>query len=206
MKVLIDNGHGYNTAGKGSPWALNKVKPELYLKEWEYNREIANRVYKELKAKGVNVSLLVPEDFDVSLQERCNRANKHYRVDRDTFLVSIHVNAAGNGRQWMNGQGWAIYTSQGITESDKIADIFVDEAVKTFKGRKIRIYSHSPLNRDHEANFYILVHTACPAVLTENFFQDNVDDVKYLLSDKGKEEVVRCHVNAIMNYIQSKKK
>ena len=206
MKVLIDNGHGYNTAGKGSPWSLNRVEPELSFKEWEYTREIAKRVYKELKAKGVDATLLVPEDFDVSLMERCNRANKYHRVNKDTILVSIHVNAAGLGDKWMNAQGWCIYTSQGITESDTIADFFVDEAVKTFKGRKIRIYSNSPLNRDFEANFYILVHTACPAVLTENFFQDNSDDVTYLLSEKGKEEVVRCHVNAIMKYIQSKKK
>lgn len=206
MKVLIDNGHGYNTRGKGSPYSLYKIKPELPFKEWEFTRDIARRLQKALKARGINSALLVPEDIDVSLQERCRRVNQYYRVDKDVFLVSIHANAAGDGQHWTTANGWEVYTSQGITESDRIADFLVDEAVKTFKGRKIRIYSYSPLNRDKEANFYILVHTACPAVLTENFFQDNIEDVKYITSEKGKEDIVKCHVNAIINYIQSKKK
>ena len=206
MKVLIDNGHGYNTKGKGSPYSLNGIKPELQFKEWAFTREIARRLQKELKARGIDSALLVPEDIDISLQERCRRANQYYRVNKDVFLVSIHANAAGNGTQWMSARGWEIHTSQGITESDRIADFFIDEAVKVFKGKKIRIYSYSPLNRDKETNLYILVHTACPAVLTENFFQDNIEDVKYLMSEKGKEEIVKCHADAITKYIQSKKK
>ena len=34
-------------------------------------------------------------------------------------------------------------------------------------------------DRDMESNFYVLKHTSCPAVLTENFFQDNKSDVDY---------------------------
>jgi N-acetylmuramoyl-L-alanine amidase len=36
-----------------------------------------------------------------------------------------------------------------------------------------------------ESNFYVLKHTNCPAVLTENFFQDTKSDVEYLTSDLG---------------------
>ena len=42
MKVLLDNGHGENTAGKRSP----KWKDGTQLFEWEYAREIAQRAYK----------------------------------------------------------------------------------------------------------------------------------------------------------------
>jgi N-acetylmuramoyl-L-alanine amidase len=47
----------------------------------------------------------------------------------------------------------------------------------------------------------MLSDTSCPAVLTENLFQDNKEDVEYLLSDKGKLEIVDLHYEAIVNYI-----
>mgnify|MGYP003524248588 FL=1 len=42
--------------------------------------------------------------------------------------------------------------------------------------------------------------TICPAVLTENLFQDNKEDVKFLLSNEGKEIIANIHVNAILEY------
>ena len=54
MLVLIDNGHGENTPGKRSPkWADGS---QLF--EWQYAREVANAVYNQLIAKGVDLSLI----------------------------------------------------------------------------------------------------------------------------------------------------
>ncbi len=55
---------------------------------------------------------------------------------------------------------------------------------------------------DKEAHFYILKHTKCPAVLTENLFQDNREDVAYLLSETGKKTIIGLHVNGILNFIK----
>ena len=52
------------------------------------------------------------------------------------------------------------------------------------------------------ANFYVLKHTQCPAVLTENLFYDNKKDYEYMMSDKGKAEIVDIHVEGIINYIK----
>jgi N-acetylmuramoyl-L-alanine amidase len=43
--------------------------------------------------------------------------------------------------------------------------------------------------------------TICPAVLTENLFQDNKEDVNFLLSEKGKQAIVDAHYNGIVKYI-----
>ena len=48
----------------------------------------------------------------------------------------------------------------------------------------------------------MLNNTKCPAVLTENLFQDNKDDVNYLLSDEGKHAIIRLHVEGIINYLE----
>ena len=51
-------------------------------------------------------------------------------------------------------------------------------------------------------NLAICRDTLCPAVLTENLFQDNKEDVAFLLSEEGKEKVTATHVNAIVEFIK----
>ena len=55
---------------------------------------------------------------------------------------------------------------------------------------------------DKEANFYVLKYTYCPAVLVECLFQDNKSDVEYLLSDIGRNEIIRTILEGIVNYIE----
>ena len=102
----------------------------------------------------------------------------------------------------MNAKGWSCYTSIGQTKADKLADCFYQVAEEKFAGRKFRkdLTDGDP---DWEAGFYMLKKTKCPAVLTENFFMDNKDDVAYLISPEGRNAVVATHVEAIIKYIQS---
>ena len=53
-----------------------------------------------------------------------------------------------------------------------------------------------------EADFYILRHTSCPAVLTENFFMDSHPDCAFLLSPEGQEAIVDLQVDGILKYLQ----
>ena len=48
-----------------------------------------------------------------------------------------------------------------------------------------------------QKNLYVLRNTACPAVLTENLFQDNRADVEFLSSQAGKEAIAALHLDAI---------
>lgn len=189
MIVLIDNGHGCDTAGKRSP--------DGRLLEYAYAREIAQRLAKELWEKSIDAVLITPEENDVSLSERCRRANKY--GSKGVLLVSIHCNAAGDGSQWMTARGWEAWTSVGDTNADMLATCLYDAAENAgFKMRK----DMTDGDPDKEGHLYILKHTLCPAVLTENLFQDNRDDVEYLLSEEGKEQITRLHVEGIINYIR----
>lgn len=190
MKVLIDNGHGSNTPGKCSP--------DGRLKEYAYAREIAVRLEAELRKKGIDAERIVKEEIDVPLSERCRRANE-YKAG-DTFLVSIHCNAAGNGSEWMQARGWEAWTSIGKTKADKLATSLYEAAEECLPGMKIR-KDMSDGDPDKESQFYILKHTKCPAVLTENLFQDNREDVDFLLSEAGKRAIVDLHVKGICQYL-----
>lgn len=203
VKILIDNGHGNNTGGKRSPYSLYKVKPAIDYYEYKWNREIAAPIVDGLKALGYNADLLVTEEFDVSLTERANRVNKvcaEYGAS-NVILISVHANAAGNGQKWMTAKGWSAFTTKGNTKSDTIAEYLYAEAEKNFVGRKIRT-DKSDGDKDWETNFYICKKSKCPAVLTENFFYDNEDDVKYILSEEGRKAVIKTHIDGIINYIK----
>lgn len=197
MKILIDNGHGVETPGKRSP--------DGRLREYAYTREIAARVVTSLQAAGLYASLLVPEVSDVPLQERCDRVNRVCSElgRRNVCLVSIHVNAAGRGDKWMNASGWCCYTSRGQTLSDDLATRLC-EAAKVWLPRHRLRTDYSDGDPDFEAGFYILNHTMCPAVLTENLFQDSKADCDFLLSAEGIEAIKQLHVEGIISYIRSR--
>jgi N-acetylmuramoyl-L-alanine amidase len=190
MKVLIDNGHGSNTPGKCSP--------DGRLREYAYTREIAERLVMELRKNGIDAERIVKEEIDVPLAERCRRANE-YKAS-EAILVSIHCNAAGNGSDWMSARGWEAWTSVGKTKADKLATCLYEDAEHCLPGMKMR-KDMADGDLDKESQFYILRHTNCPAVLTENLFQDNREDVEFLLSEEGKRAIVSLHVWGIMKYL-----
>ena len=191
MKILIDNGHGENTAGKRSPMWPDGTE----LREWEFNRDIAQRVFFALQRHGVDVELIVKEDIDVPLSERCNRVNQIAKAagKNNCLLVSIHANAGG-------GTGWEAFTSVGETRSDKFATIFYEMAEEMFEGWAVHKDTRDG-DPDKESQFYILRKTVCPAILTENFFMDTEKDCKFIMSEIGRRKVADFHVQAILNCI-----
>ena len=190
--VLLDNGHGKETAGKRSPvWSDGS---QLF--EWEFNRDIVRRIAKKLQADGIPYRVLVPEENDVSLTERARRANEYVKeFNGKAYVLSIHANAGG-------GTGWEVYTSPGQTASDAIATVFFEEAGREFTpdGWRMRP-DYSDGDPDKEANFAILTKTTCPAVLTENFFMDTEKDCRFIMSEDGRERIANMHVAAIKRVI-----
>ena len=197
MVILIDNGHGENTAGKRSP--------DWRLLEWKYSREIAAEVVKRLKTMDYNAQQLVTEENDISLGTRCKRVNdicKHFGAS-NVLVVSVHCNAAGADGKWHDARGWQACVSLNASTKSKQLACYLFDAAQA-EGLKMR--SPKPGQKWWAQNLAICRDTNCPAVLTENLFQDNLADVEYLLSDKGREAIVNLHVQGIINYIRSVEK
>ena len=191
MKILIDNGHGQDTAGKRSP--------DGRLLEYAYAREIADRLEKELNARGIEAVRITPEEYDVSLSERCRRANKYGA--KGVLLVSIHCNAAGADGKWHDAHGWAAYVSKNASVGSKtLARCLIQAA----KDRGLAVREWSAREPYWTQSLAICRDTKCPAVLTENLFQDNRADAEFLLSEEGKEAITALHVNGIIKYIEQR--
>ena len=206
MKILLDFGHSSSkakrpTPGKRSPYSSHKTLPAIEFFEGDWNREVGKRIYTELKKLGYDVEIIVPEDEDISLGERVRRVNKIAKQTgaSNSLLVSIHANAAGSNGKWLNAKGFQVMVSFNSSKnSKKLANFIFDEANE--KGLKMR--RPLPNQKYWEGNLYILKNTSCPAILTESGFYDNIDDCKYLLSEKGKQEITDIHVQGIVNYIK----
>ena len=194
MKILLDNGHGFDTPGKRSP--------DGHFREYAYNRYLAFLIRERLLALGLDAQLVVPEREDISLKERCRRVNAIYRQlgNDQVILLSIHVNAAGNGQNWLDARGWSCFTTRGKTKADALATCLYEAAKNHLPGMKIRT-DFSDGDPDIEKDFYIIRHTSCPAVLTENLFMDNREDVAFLESEEGARAIVNLHVDGILQYL-----
>ena len=197
MVILADPGHGIDTLGKRSP--------DGRLREYKYAREIAAEVVKRLKTMDYNAQQLVTEENDISLGTRCKRVNdicKHFGAS-NVLVVSVHCNAAGADGKWHDARGWQACVSLNASAKSKQLASYLFDAAQA-QGLKMR--SPKPGQKWWAQNLAICRDTNCPAVLTENLFQDNLSDVEFLLSDKGREAIVNLHVNGIINYIKSVEK
>lgn len=206
--VILDNGHGVNTTGKCSP--------DKSLREYAYAREIVRRIANSLdNIRGYKAEILVPEAADIGLSIRVQRANaiySKYKGKAKVILISVHCNAAPpNDSKWHSAMGWSAFTSVGQTESDRVcknlydaAEVYLAPYVSSFpEGTSQRpIRSTKNPSKGWEENFTILKKTNCPAVLTENLFQDNKYDVDFLLSEGGKKAITNLHVAGIVKYME----
>lgn len=195
MIILIDPGHGIDTPGKRSPDGV--------FREYLWNREVSDLIHERLTFLGYDARILVTETNDISLSTRVQRINKlcNQVGSYNVLLVSIHSNAAGNGKEWRTARGWSCYTTIGETRSDKVAECMYDAFEAEFPERKIR-KDLSDGDRDWESNFYIIHKSKCPAVLLENFFYDNKEECQWLMQDQTKKRIAKAAVQGIIKYIK----
>lgn len=195
MKILIDSGHGIDTPGKRSP--------DGSFLEYLWNRQVADLVVARLRSSGMDADLVVTETNDIPLRTRAMRVNRE--CDRlgasNVILVSIHANAAGNGKSWMNATGWECHTSPGKTRSDELAEAFYDSFSRAFPDKKMR-RDFSDGDSDKESSFYILTKTRCPAVLLENFFYDNRSECAWLLLEGTKVRIADAIVAGLKKFLK----
>ena len=133
---------------------------------------------------------LVDTQEDISLSARVKSANKLAKdSNKQCIYVSIHANGFGEE----SANGWSVYTSPGKTKSDGIATTLFNKSAAEFPGEYMR-RDTSDGDPDKESNFYVLVNTSMPAILSENFFMTNYNNCHdYLLPEEGRDRIAKIH-------------
>ena len=204
--IVLGTAHRMREPGKESP--------DKRLKECKYSREICDEVAVKLKSYGCKVQVdYEPLDLPKTMQSpsvkqernnelamRVNYVNEICRQkgSKNVLYVSIHVNAIGTDCKWHDANGWQVCVSNNASQnSKKLAGYLCDSA----KQYRLKVRQPSATQKYWPQSLYVLNNTKCPAVLTENLFQDNKKDVDFLLSDEGRHAIARLHVEGILKYI-----
>lgn len=205
--VILGTAHRLREPGKCSP--------DFRLREAIYSREIVSAVSEKLNG-AYNVKTVIdfmPLDLDKKDQmnsvsgernrELAMRVRKVNEIcdrvgSRNCLYVSVHCNAAGADGKWHNARGWQVCISP--KASDFSEELAKDLAFSA-KDNGLKVRQPKPTVAYWEQSLYVLNKTKCPAVLTENLFQDNMEDVNFLLSDEGRHKIERLHVEGILRYL-----
>lgn len=192
-----------------------KCSPDGKLKECVWSRQICSEIATKLRAYGYKVEIdYEPLDLERSmwspnvtternreLAMRVNYVNELCRQNgaKNVLYVSIHINAAGSDNKWHDASGWQVCVSPKASAHSKLlANCLFERAEKAgLKCRKPQAFQNY-----WPQSLYVLNNTNCPAVLTENLFQDNKKDAEYLLSGVGIHTIVRLHMEGIISYIE----
>ena len=186
-KVVLDPGHGVETAGKRSP-------DGKYL-EHEFNLDMAQRVKAHLERHGVSVTLTRSTEHDVALADRVNVSNA---IKPDLF-ISLHSNASGEW--WTEPSGYGIYTSSaGDTAGrNKAARAILARA----KEAGIQMWGGGLFHDgdDGKRDISVLWKTVAPAVLIEHGFHTNKAEVELLKTDAYRDLLARVDAKGILDYL-----
>jgi N-acetylmuramoyl-L-alanine amidase len=186
MKIMVDAGHGYETAGKRTVDGM---------KEYEFNRAVANEIKKLLDVyENVTVQFSHSDKEDIPLSERTSKANQ---ASIDLF-VSIHANAHGNGREWTSAEGVETYV---YLSKPKAAY----ELAKIVQANLV----HDTSRKDRgvrTANFQVLKDTSMTAILCECGFMTNRVEANLLRTNSYRSACAKAIVNGIASYYTLKKK
>ena len=204
MIIILGTAHLASTPGKRSP--------DGKFREYKFSREVVQELKNKLQSLGYTVFVDIPEDDIKGLNSSQELVRRVKYVNQmcakygagNCLYVSVHVNAAASDGKWHNATGWEAYTTKGKTGSDILATLLYKSAERNLKGKKIRT-DYSDGDPDKESNLYVIKNTKCVAVLTENFFQDTKEDVQYLQSQEGKQQIIKTHLEGIIDYIEYKK-
>ncbi|HJV30812.1 MAG TPA: N-acetylmuramoyl-L-alanine amidase [Bacillales bacterium] len=175
MKIMLDAGHGYNTAGKRSPDGM---------REYEFSRKVAAFAKNVLETyENVTVYFAHSDKFDVPLTNRTNAANN---LKVNTY-VSIHANAYGE--TWNDAGGIETYTyTSKPKEATELAQK-VQSNLITLTGLRNRGVK--------TANFHVLRETKMTAILVECGFMTNKKEASLMHTEDFQKKCAEAIVKGI---------
>lgn len=182
VKIALDAGHGYYTAGKRTPDGQ---------REWSFNNKVLLACQAKLN-KYKNVDILRLDDptgnTDIPLTTRTNKANS-WKAD---VVVSIHQNA--NAGVWGSHGGTETYVQKGASKvSFDIAKEVHPRLVKAMGLRDRGIKT---------SNLHMTRETKCPAILTEGAFMDSTTDIHTLRDDNKLEAQGEAIADGLIAYFK----
>lgn len=190
-KIVLDAGHGKNTAGKRCLKALDKNET----REWVLNSRICDLVEKKLKAYSGYELLRVDDTtgkIDVALKDRVKKAN-NFNAD---VYISFHHNAHPEDKIGANGGSGSGIIAIRYTNASEMTKRYQEKLYNALiKETGLKGNRSEPMPSQ---NLYVLHHTVMPAVLLELGFMDSAKDVPIILTDEYADKCAKAVVSVLV--------
>lgn len=182
--VCLDGGHNELTSGKRSP-------DGTYL-EWEHNKDVCERIAKQLERHGIDAVLV--EVVKANSKEELNLLVGKINATKADILVSVHSNAFGTG--WNDANGWEIFSYGLSGPGYKLAQALRAASIPTLglTDRGIK----------DGRNLAVVARTTMPAVLVETAFHTNKKECELLKSYAFRELEAEVYAKGIVAYFGKK--
>lgn len=171
--VILDPGHGGSDPGARREG----------IQEKELTIAIVNALKERLEARGVKVTLTRSDDTYVSLEDRVKLTNS---LTPNLFL-SVHINSLDSNSD-IHGIETYYQTGQSKPFADTVHDCLVNNL-------------EAPDRYVRKARFYVINHTAVPAVLAEVGFISCKEERERLISFDYQDRIARALEQGVILYL-----
>jgi N-acetylmuramoyl-L-alanine amidase len=173
--IVIDPGHGGKDPGATSSYGYE---------EKTVNLDVALQIAQILKDRGLRVIMTRNNDTFIELEERAGIANRN----RADIFISIHSDSSTKS----STNGFTVYVERsGSSASTSLANAI---------DRRMAQTSISS-NGVSKANYRVLTHTSCPAVLIELGYLSNYWEAKQLKNKDKQRQLAQAITDGIIDYI-----
>ena len=181
LLTCIDAGHGDHDSGALAPDGS---------KESDYALDVAKRA-KDILKNFMGVIMTRERDVYLTLSQRVAVCNRR----KCNSFVSIHFNSAKSP----NATGRELFTTRGQNNSDKLADKIEAHNDLLLPNQRTR-RDNSDGDIDKEANFYVIRHADCAAVLVEGEFIHTDHGSKWIALDSNRQKMAEAIAYGVMDF------
>lgn len=218
--VIIDAGHGGKDPGAAGLFGLT---------EKEITLDVARRLKRQLENYGIRAVMVRDDDRFVPLSDRTHFAN----VMQGDLLISIHANSlrdpSANGCEtyFLSPartdravtaalmENSVIKYEDNASEYEAAEESFILQTMATNQYMKDseawassiqeKMSEKTGLRARHvdQAGFYVLMGASMPAVLFECGFLSNMEDAKFLSSERGRQKIAESLAESVLEIKES---
>ena len=191
---ILDNANSKSTPGKRSPILENGKR----FFEYEFTRDIVQRISQKLIASSINHHILVSETaIEVSVRDRISRLTE-YESSLPKLILSISANSVGNYNSWNDENGIETFYHEKNIQSKFLASIFHNRIVNKLNWKDRGINNKITDKDGNKINPYLL-RTPHPSIITASGFYSNKDECLKLQSPEWREKIASAHIEAILD-------
>lgn len=203
--IITDDGHGWFTRGKRS-----FTDPPMH--ENEFNSILEAKVLFLLDILEVEHYQLAPGELDAELNKRGSLEHDIYEDakgrGKKCLMVSMHCDAyQPDGRSVQNdAHGFTVFyhrnpaTEAVSAEGKRLARAMADSIIATDQRYHFKITPRQDHGIYH-ANFYVLRETYSPAILIENGFMTNDEELAVLRDDHFRNARAMAIIEGFYKYL-----